>query len=106
MVRWWSPPVSSDICVVLSAARVRDVRCYFFCESRELTQKVVQIGGHQFDDDAIDTSFAVVLYFVEHCVGVALEDGRRVAIGKEASDARQHPHRHLELCRPAECVDL
>ena len=61
------------IWVVLSGARARDVRCYFFCEARELTQKVVQVAGHRLDDDAIDTSFGVLLDFVEDCVGVALE---------------------------------
>src|SRR6266851_1462507 len=106
MVRWWSPPVSSDICVVLSGARARDVPCYFVCESRELTQKIVQVSRQRFDDDAIDTSFAVVLYSVEDCVGVALERGLRVTVGNEASDAGQHAHRHLELRPPAELVDL
>src|SRR6266852_1671499 len=106
MVRWWSPPVSSDICFVLSGAGAREMRCYFVCEARELTQKIVQVAGQGLDDDAIDTSFAVVLYFVEDYIGVALEGGLRVAVGNEAPDARQHAHRHLELRRPAECVDL
>src|SRR5438132_7370099 len=58
---------------LLSGARARDVRCYFVCESRELTQKVVQVARDRLDDDSIDTSFAVVLYFVEDCVGLRLE---------------------------------
>src|ERR1700730_16469710 len=108
MVRWWSPPVSSDISVVpsFSGARARNVRCYFVREARELTQKVVQVARHRLDDDAIDTSCAVVLYSVEDSVGVALEGGLGVAVRTRASDARQHAHRHLELRRPAECVDL
>src|SRR6266849_8434922 len=82
------------------------MRRHFVCEPRELTQKVVQVGGHEFDDDAIDTGFAVLLDFLEDCVGVTLKRGIGVAVGCGSSDARHHPYRHLEPCLPAEFVDL
>src|SRR2546428_170303 len=84
----------------------RDMRRFFVCESRELSQKVVQVGGHGFDDDSIDTSFAEPLDFVEDCVGVALKGGLGVAVGYWSSDARHPPQRHLEVCLAAEFVDL
>src|SRR5438105_1785272 len=93
-------------CPVLSVARARDARCYFVCEAIELTQKVVQLAGHEFDDDAIDTGVAVALDFLDDCVDVALQGGLRIAVGNGASDARQHAHRHLELCLPSDGVDL
>src|SRR5260370_38051967 len=106
MVRWWSPPVSSDICVALSGARARDVRCYFVCESRELTQKIVQVSRQRFDEDAIDTSFGVRMDLVDDGVSVALEAGLRIGLGYERSDTHYHPHRDLELCLPAGFGDL
>src|SRR5258708_3710879 len=102
MERWWSPPVSSDICVVLSGARASDVRCYLGCESRKLTQKVVQVGGRELDDDAIDPSFAIPLDFLEDRVGLTMQGGIRVAVGNAASEARQHAHRHLEFLSVAQ----
>src|SRR5438876_9701943 len=82
------------------------MRRYFVCESSELAQKVVQVGGRRFDDDAIDASCAVLLDFVEDGGGVALKGGLEVAVGYGRSDARHHPQRHLELCLPPEFVDV
>lgn len=44
-------------------------------EARSLTRKVVQVGGHGFDDDSINTSFAVLLNSVEDCVRLAFKRG-------------------------------
>jgi hypothetical protein len=51
---------------------MRDMRRYFQCKSLQLAQEGVQVGGHRFDHDSIDTGFSVLLDFVEDCAGVAL----------------------------------
>src|ERR1700682_5348155 len=83
------------------------MRRHFVCEPCELAQKVVQVCGHGFDDDAIGTSFAVPLDFVEDCGGVTLKAGLGVVVSYGLSNTSHHPHRHLELCSlDSECIDL
>ena|SRR5438128_2740012 len=49
------------------------MRRYFLCESLQLVQEGVQVGGHGFDHDSVDTTRAVLLNSPENCVGVTLK---------------------------------
>jgi hypothetical protein len=100
--------VTSDVCSsgALQSNRTRETRRYFVCKLLQLAQESVQVGGHGFDHDAIDTSRAVLLDSPENCVGVAVKGGLGVAVSNEVSDTRPHAQRDLEFRLPSECVDF